>query len=322
MTGGRCRQDRCDATTVGWPRPAAEPGARRLPADIGTRRVEAQFLSQRIRPPDPRHGPAGKSESSCSSRSCRAARSRVLRTRRAGPRLGVNRRGTRNRGVEERTLSVTQQVRKCPTASRASSRSVVKRVTVDIAASPTVARQPSFRRREMLVGPGIIRVRACRHERTGGRRWPRRAGARRPHDAAAAVYDQPIGIRLLFGDPNSGKEHYLIRYAPGVRSRAHRHTGTPWSSSRGRSTSAIGSSARVVRPLPRADANAPSGHHCRSVPIRAHLPRAVLTSRSSTEAPTGPLSACSSSDWAHSPKLRATAHLDGCNASRVSLLAQ
>jgi hypothetical protein len=186
------------------------------------------------RPPDRRQGPAGKSESSCSSRSCRAARSRVLRTRRAGARLGVNRRGTRNRGVEERTFSVTQRVRKCPTASRASSRSVVKRVTVDIAASPTVARQPSFRRREMLVGPGIIRVRACRHERTGGRRWPRRAGARRTHDAAAAVYDQPIGIRLLFGDPNSGKEHYLIRYAPGVRGRAHRHTGTPWSSSRGR----------------------------------------------------------------------------------------
>ena len=45
-----------------------------------------------------------------------------------------------------------------------------------------------------------------------------------PQDAAAAVYDQPIGICLLFEDPNSGEEHYLVRYPPGVRGRPHRHT--------------------------------------------------------------------------------------------------
>jgi quercetin dioxygenase-like cupin family protein len=45
-----------------------------------------------------------------------------------------------------------------------------------------------------------------------------------PQDAAAAVYDRPIGIRLLFEDPDSGEEHYLVRYPPGVRGRAHRHT--------------------------------------------------------------------------------------------------
>jgi quercetin dioxygenase-like cupin family protein len=46
-----------------------------------------------------------------------------------------------------------------------------------------------------------------------------------PQDAtAAAVYDQPIGIRLLFQDPTSGEEHYLVRYPQGVRGRAHRHT--------------------------------------------------------------------------------------------------
>jgi quercetin dioxygenase-like cupin family protein len=45
-----------------------------------------------------------------------------------------------------------------------------------------------------------------------------------PAAAAAAVYDQPIGIRLLYADPDSGEEHYLIRYPAGVRGRSHRHT--------------------------------------------------------------------------------------------------
>lgn len=40
----------------------------------------------------------------------------------------------------------------------------------------------------------------------------------------SAVYDQPIGLRLLYEDPASGEEHYLIRYPAGLRGRVHRHT--------------------------------------------------------------------------------------------------
>jgi quercetin dioxygenase-like cupin family protein len=45
-----------------------------------------------------------------------------------------------------------------------------------------------------------------------------------PGTAAAAVYDQPIGLRLLFQDAASGEEHYLVRYPSGLRGRVHRHT--------------------------------------------------------------------------------------------------
>ena len=45
-----------------------------------------------------------------------------------------------------------------------------------------------------------------------------------PGAAAAAIYDQPIGLRLLYEDPGSGEEHYLIRYPAGLRGRMHRHT--------------------------------------------------------------------------------------------------
>jgi len=47
---------------------------------------------------------------------------------------------------------------------------------------------------------------------------------REPGDAAAAVYDRPIGLRLLFEDPLSGEEHYLVRYPSGLKARVHRHT--------------------------------------------------------------------------------------------------
>jgi quercetin dioxygenase-like cupin family protein len=47
-----------------------------------------------------------------------------------------------------------------------------------------------------------------------------------PRPDAAAVYDQAIGLRLLHMDPNSGEEHYLIRYPAGVKGRAHRHTAS------------------------------------------------------------------------------------------------
>ena len=45
-----------------------------------------------------------------------------------------------------------------------------------------------------------------------------------PSDSAAAIYDQPIGLRTLYEDPVSGEEHHLIRYPAGVRGRRHRHT--------------------------------------------------------------------------------------------------
>jgi quercetin dioxygenase-like cupin family protein len=45
-----------------------------------------------------------------------------------------------------------------------------------------------------------------------------------PGEAAAAVYDQAIALRLLYEDHESGAEHYLIRYPAGVRGRTHRHT--------------------------------------------------------------------------------------------------
>lgn len=45
-----------------------------------------------------------------------------------------------------------------------------------------------------------------------------------PGTAAAAIYDQPIALRLLYQDPTSGEEHYLVRYPAGVKGRLHRHT--------------------------------------------------------------------------------------------------
>jgi len=45
-----------------------------------------------------------------------------------------------------------------------------------------------------------------------------------PGPAAAAVYDQPIGLRLLYEDAASGEEHYLIRYPAGVKGRVHQHS--------------------------------------------------------------------------------------------------
>lgn len=45
-----------------------------------------------------------------------------------------------------------------------------------------------------------------------------------PGAEAAAVYDRPIGLRLLFADPESGEEHYVVRYPAGVTARTHRHS--------------------------------------------------------------------------------------------------
>lgn len=38
------------------------------------------------------------------------------------------------------------------------------------------------------------------------------------------IYDRPIGLRMLYQDPGSGAEHYLVRYPAGLRARHHRHS--------------------------------------------------------------------------------------------------
>ena len=42
--------------------------------------------------------------------------------------------------------------------------------------------------------------------------------------ARPIIYDRDIGLRLLYRDPASGAEHYLVRYPAGLRARPHRHT--------------------------------------------------------------------------------------------------
>jgi quercetin dioxygenase-like cupin family protein len=42
--------------------------------------------------------------------------------------------------------------------------------------------------------------------------------------AQPVVYDREIGMRLLYQDPDSGGEHYLVRYPAGLEAGAHRHT--------------------------------------------------------------------------------------------------
>jgi quercetin dioxygenase-like cupin family protein len=40
------------------------------------------------------------------------------------------------------------------------------------------------------------------------------------------VYDRPIGLRLLYEDPQTGAEHYLVHYPAGLRGKRHRHTAS------------------------------------------------------------------------------------------------
>jgi quercetin dioxygenase-like cupin family protein len=40
------------------------------------------------------------------------------------------------------------------------------------------------------------------------------------------VYDREIGLRGLYEDPESGAEHYLVRYPAGLKARLHRHTAS------------------------------------------------------------------------------------------------
>lgn len=45
-----------------------------------------------------------------------------------------------------------------------------------------------------------------------------------PGPDAAAIYDRPIALRLLYEDPVSHEEHYLVRYPASTRGRLHRHS--------------------------------------------------------------------------------------------------
>ena len=38
------------------------------------------------------------------------------------------------------------------------------------------------------------------------------------------AYDRPFELELLFEDPGTGAEHYVVRYRPGTKARAHHHT--------------------------------------------------------------------------------------------------
>jgi quercetin dioxygenase-like cupin family protein len=43
-------------------------------------------------------------------------------------------------------------------------------------------------------------------------------------ESQPVIYDRPIGVRLLYRDPGSGAEHYLIRYPPGLQTQRHTHS--------------------------------------------------------------------------------------------------
>lgn len=40
------------------------------------------------------------------------------------------------------------------------------------------------------------------------------------------IYDRPVDLLLLYEDPESGAEHYLVRYPAGLKARRHRHTAS------------------------------------------------------------------------------------------------
>lgn len=43
-------------------------------------------------------------------------------------------------------------------------------------------------------------------------------------ESQPSIYDRPIGVRLLYQDPKSGAEHYLIHYPAGLRELRHTHS--------------------------------------------------------------------------------------------------
>jgi quercetin dioxygenase-like cupin family protein len=42
--------------------------------------------------------------------------------------------------------------------------------------------------------------------------------------ALSVIHDREFGVRLLYQDPDSGAEHYLVRYPAGLGGRVHRHS--------------------------------------------------------------------------------------------------
>lgn len=43
-------------------------------------------------------------------------------------------------------------------------------------------------------------------------------------ETSQPVYDRPFELRLLYEDPQTGAEHYLVRYPAGLVAQRHRHT--------------------------------------------------------------------------------------------------
>jgi quercetin dioxygenase-like cupin family protein len=49
-------------------------------------------------------------------------------------------------------------------------------------------------------------------------------GSLRLEEAQPEIYDRPVALRLLYQDPASGAEHYLVQCPQGLRARPHRHS--------------------------------------------------------------------------------------------------
>ena len=43
-------------------------------------------------------------------------------------------------------------------------------------------------------------------------------------ETSQPVYDRPFELQLLYEDPRSGAEHYVVRYPQGLVAQWHRHT--------------------------------------------------------------------------------------------------
>lgn len=44
--------------------------------------------------------------------------------------------------------------------------------------------------------------------------------------AEMSIYDRPIDVATLHTDPDTGAEHYLVRYPPGLGVKRHRHSAS------------------------------------------------------------------------------------------------
>jgi quercetin dioxygenase-like cupin family protein len=51
-----------------------------------------------------------------------------------------------------------------------------------------------------------------------------RLGSSELDPARPVIYDRDIGMQLLYEDPDTGTEHYLVRYPAGLEAQRHRHT--------------------------------------------------------------------------------------------------